>query len=359
MSKGYSHLLEHFIWTPWINDSSETCPPFGCFRVTDSQGYYVKGAKPDSTIGKSYGFNSQTAVPAGGTGLACFGPVALAAYDIGTPANGEGWGPKSGQWTLANDGTQIVIIQGIVNTANKIALAHCIGTPNRKLQGTAKGNWRKQGTDWPSAYYVPSGTPTISQIGYVIVDNVTGYDPATEFTVYLPTGPGRDPNVVDGQIITFEQVPDIEDPQNAGNPYYEATCNYDDDAIGTVKMLFATSDPDVQPGWNIADGGQDTAKTFTGAAVDMTDRFPLGNWDYTTAGSGDLTIKDEDIATAAGGLTAGTAIAAGTDFSNSLAGNGGDIVLTHNATGGFVAGDNYVPKHRGVYFIERIDNSSA
>lgn len=46
-------------------------------------------------------------------------------YDSGTPAIGEGWGPKPGQWTISKGfpGCRIV---GIVDATNKIALVELV-----------------------------------------------------------------------------------------------------------------------------------------------------------------------------------------------------------------------------------------
>lgn len=162
-----SYLVDCFVWVPWKNESSETCPAFGCFRVTDTQGQVIKGTKPDSTLGKSYGFNADTAVPPGGTGMACFGPIALAAYDTGTPANDEGWGPKSGQWTLSKNYPKVATVKGIVNSTNKIMLAS-VGEIS-KLLGKADSDIAKGSSGTVSIWSGAGGSESDTTL------NVTAY----------------------------------------------------------------------------------------------------------------------------------------------------------------------------------------
>jgi hypothetical protein len=100
---------------PFRNDASETAPAKAIMAVTGS----VVGSdgvsfltidKPSDTDHIQYVVNGDIAVTAsGGFGDAqgrCFdgsdGPAA-ALYDTGTPAIGEIWGAKSGQWTLSKD----------------------------------------------------------------------------------------------------------------------------------------------------------------------------------------------------------------------------------------------------------------
>jgi hypothetical protein len=172
MSKGYSYLLESFVWVPWKNTSSETCQAFGCFRVTNNTGYIIQGTKPDSTLGKVYGFNSQTATPAGKTGMACFGPIAIAKYDTGTPANGEGCGPKSGQWTLSKNYPKAATVNGIISTTDKIMSVQV--SEISKLLGKADSGISKGSSGTVSIY----GTASETDITY----NVTAYALGAEIT---------------------------------------------------------------------------------------------------------------------------------------------------------------------------------
>lgn len=88
------------------NDSSETMPAYGVGRITgdeDVSGRSVtKITKPDTTFSREYLVNGGSTVSVGsyGFGYMMNGRKVLALYDSGTPAYGEGWGPKPNQWSL-------------------------------------------------------------------------------------------------------------------------------------------------------------------------------------------------------------------------------------------------------------------
>lgn len=90
------------------NTSGEEIPAHAVMRVTGAE---VKGglplitvAKPSTTFQRLYLVNSERRVGGGanargvGTWLE---EAAYVLYEAGTPAVGESWGPKAGQWSLA------------------------------------------------------------------------------------------------------------------------------------------------------------------------------------------------------------------------------------------------------------------
>lgn len=91
------------------NDSSETAPAWGVMRIT---GATVKSQltidKPDATYRWLYLVNCGTPIPTTKTGFGTFLTAEhfrfldnYVLYDTGaTPAYGERWGPKSGEWKL-------------------------------------------------------------------------------------------------------------------------------------------------------------------------------------------------------------------------------------------------------------------
>ncbi len=167
MSKGFSYILERFVWQPWTNDSSETCPPHGVFRVTSQSQVKIRGEKPSTTFGSLYGVNGDTAVKQGRTGKCCLGPMILALYDTGTPANGEGWGPKSGQWTLSKNYPATATISGVVNTTNKLVLANW--GPITSLIGKADSSISKGSSGTVSIWTGAGGSESDTGI------NITAY----------------------------------------------------------------------------------------------------------------------------------------------------------------------------------------
>lgn len=247
--------------------------------------------------------------------------------------------------------------EDVTDTTDKVMPLLVAEMPQKRskpLMGVAKTNWNKNG-DYPSKAWAAGTNPTHG--GYVYVDNISdGRTTTDEIKVWLPTGPGQDPNVIEGQQVTFQAIEGLTDGDNDDGLLYESIGNHEDDAIGTVKMIFVpsgTASQYLQPGWSFCDGTQNASKTRSGQAYDMTDRFPLGNNYGSVAGDGTLTIDDADICAAIaehGGVSdgAGGGVAGRVTDGRHLQ-SGTDIVITDT---------DYRPKHRGVYFIERIYNGA-
>ena len=125
---------------PFINQTSEgisghDAPAYGVMgvtgiSVTDGIGS-VTVEKPSSTVRKEYAVNLGAEVAAAASGRChCPGPEPiLIAYDTGTPAVGEVWVPKAGQWTLTK-GTEGaawgVRVIGIYDATTKILLGRVV-----------------------------------------------------------------------------------------------------------------------------------------------------------------------------------------------------------------------------------------
>lgn len=117
--------------TPGIrfkNSTNETIPPYAVMAVTghdeDSFGKFTTIAKPGTTFRRRYIVNGPIEVKENRCGTAQAGNIQKILYDTGTPANDEGWGPKPGQWSLSKNYPQTAISQGVVDSDNKIMLAH-------------------------------------------------------------------------------------------------------------------------------------------------------------------------------------------------------------------------------------------
>ncbi len=102
-------------------------PAFGVGRVTGGQvinGTYTKLiAKPSTTFGREYLVNGPTQVLAGGYGTGYQSGDVPALYDTGTPANGQGWGPKPGQWSLSRYYPVTGIVSGVASADDSILVA--------------------------------------------------------------------------------------------------------------------------------------------------------------------------------------------------------------------------------------------
>jgi len=109
------------------NSTGETVPAFGVMAVTGGNRTmlepYLTIAKPSTTFRRRYVVNGDLAVEDGAFGY-CYerGSVEVL-YDSGTPAVGEGWGPKPDQWTLSKFYPETATVAGITNSSSKVMLA--------------------------------------------------------------------------------------------------------------------------------------------------------------------------------------------------------------------------------------------
>jgi hypothetical protein len=100
-------------WFPVINQDGTVAPPGALLRVTglNADGSYAVG-KPNADGQSRLLINSITPIDAnGGYGIAAYETPFPAAYDTadGTPAAGQGWGAKSGEWKLRKDYAGFVV----------------------------------------------------------------------------------------------------------------------------------------------------------------------------------------------------------------------------------------------------------
>lgn len=151
-------------WFPFLNDSGETVPSRGIVKiVADIQTHEVgdeivnvvyKGDKPDTTFAKKYGICWPFPVEDGEVGFLTFDGPQWMPYDSGTPAIGEGWGPKPGQWTLSK-GFPGAIVDGIIDSTDKLLLGTL--SPITALLGKTTGAITG-GTSTTTAYRIWTGT---------------------------------------------------------------------------------------------------------------------------------------------------------------------------------------------------------
>jgi len=372
----------------WKNYGGSTCPPGGVIKIIDYEAdstdtsWRLHGERPDDTRGNFYAINGSTGVANGEIGQCILFGHALAKLPD-TVVQGDTVYAKEDSWDAADSGDfaigkvlgSSVTLQ--VNDSGSSAglkpILLSVETANPIKHGQAKANWKKQTPgigNWPSALLTQLNP---REFGYVEVDRVIGEDSATEFRVYIPTvirdgvaGVGSgDPNVVEDQYVTFVEVPGQTDPLDSGLPYYEVVGEgYVDRAIGTVEMQFADSAPRVPTGWAVCDGTQDTDKTATGAAIDMTGRFPWGNGSYMDTFAGGITIPAADVAAAIDdhALTL-QAVDNNLDDStvnviDTVAGSTTNAVHVASVTDITITEANSRPKSIGVFFLERIDNAA-
>jgi hypothetical protein len=99
---------------PIYNDSGETIPAFGVVAISDTYPdagiTYKKAVKPSTTWYNEWLLNGPSDVPAGDKGVAYRGPRALCKT---SPTNGQGFGPKPGQWELELGYPTIFLASGL------------------------------------------------------------------------------------------------------------------------------------------------------------------------------------------------------------------------------------------------------
>ena len=139
-------------WEEIKNDSSEACPAHSLMVVTgmEMRGTTHKrpvliGNKPGTTFYREIVVSGPTVIPPGGYGRCTRGPgPVLVKYDTGTPANGEGWGAKPGQWTASKGFPEGALVKGIFNESRKLMLATL--SPVGTLLGKTTGAGMTAGT---------------------------------------------------------------------------------------------------------------------------------------------------------------------------------------------------------------------
>lgn len=157
-------------------ESAQTIPSYGCFvadSVTCGNGFEVITAKRPSTsnlyTGKPFYLNGliPRAYNEGGElQRPRSSRIFKAAYDTGTPAIGEVWGPKPSQWTLSKNYPGFRIV-GIDNASAKIALVE--PEPILTLHGKADSAISKGSSGTVSIWVGAGGSEVDSTI------NVTAY----------------------------------------------------------------------------------------------------------------------------------------------------------------------------------------
>lgn len=115
-------------WKPWKNTGSASVGPWELVELSGAELYGGKvvrhGSLPTDAENRVYGVNGPTAVDAGDYGHYQCGPEVIVAYETGTPAAGELWGPKENQGTAASDSaTPSLKCVGVYDATNKLMVA--------------------------------------------------------------------------------------------------------------------------------------------------------------------------------------------------------------------------------------------
>lgn len=85
------------------NTTEEEIPPFSCLKFdgyqNDEGREAIRVTKPDDGLAQMYLCSGRFPIPVGSElGRAFFGVPCFGAFDTGTPAEGESWGPEPDSW---------------------------------------------------------------------------------------------------------------------------------------------------------------------------------------------------------------------------------------------------------------------
>jgi hypothetical protein len=119
---------------PFYNNSGSTWTAYGIGPLTGialntGMPYYLTADKPGTTFYRYHIVNGTDPVPAGKVGFGYIvngshNRLCIAAYDSGSPAAGEEWGPKPSQFTLSKGYPGCFTVLGILDSTNKWMLGY-------------------------------------------------------------------------------------------------------------------------------------------------------------------------------------------------------------------------------------------
>ena len=129
-------------WIAFYNNSGEVVPPHAVMEITESE--IINGSVllyidfAGELFGVPYAINGKYEVPIGGYGLCYRNAPGPQRYESGSPAFGEGWGPKPGQWGLAKGYPATTIVDGIVADVDQVMIGSFCDVNNALIRFTAK-----------------------------------------------------------------------------------------------------------------------------------------------------------------------------------------------------------------------------
>lgn len=123
---------------------------------------FIDVKQPDSTHSWDYLVVGDNDIPSASYGLAQRGPMVKFLYDTGTPAVGNGYGPKSGQYTAVKNYPECLIVAGIYDAGDKIAWGRL--KPIEELIGKLDGSLSQGSTATVSIWIGAGGSESDSGV---------------------------------------------------------------------------------------------------------------------------------------------------------------------------------------------------
>lgn len=154
-------------WFPFRNDYSGTVPARSIMRITGATSFssafgglddqpILTCDRPNTTFYQQYAVCESQDVLTSEYGLCALSGLLEVAYDTGTPAQGEGWGPKPSQFALSKNYPAAANVVAVTDSTNKYLLCHF--GPIERIFGRAQGAIAKDSTSGVVEVY--SGAPT-------------------------------------------------------------------------------------------------------------------------------------------------------------------------------------------------------
>lgn len=155
--------LENFRWESFRNNSGEVVPAYSIIPITgmemiggDRKRPRLICGKASTTFYRQWVITGPGAVPIGKPGKCTRGPGPIwAKHGSGTPANGEGWGPAVGSFTLTKGAMGIFTTTGQIRSSDSIALGTLVSVTSLLAKSTSAITGGSGGT---TAYKIYTGT---------------------------------------------------------------------------------------------------------------------------------------------------------------------------------------------------------
>lgn len=140
---------------PFKNANANTCPAYGVLPLTGitldtGMPFYFTADRPGTTFYRYFIVNGPNEVAQNEVGYGYIvngsqNRVCIAAYDSGSPACGEEWGPKPSQFTLSKGYPGCFTVLGILDSTNKWMLGYL--HPVLNVFGMSQGAIAKDATN--------------------------------------------------------------------------------------------------------------------------------------------------------------------------------------------------------------------
>lgn len=195
-ANGGNRYRDEVQWFPFRNDYAGTIPGRSVMRITGATTFSseVGGGddqpiltcdQPNTTFYRQYAVCEANDVAQGDYGMCALSGLLEVAYDSGTPAQDEGWGPKPSQWTISKNYPSNSLVEAVTDSTNKYALVNF--GPINKFVGKANAAIAADATNGVVKVCQGAGgsETAITSMTLSSVTNRCGYSLLTDDIVYV------------------------------------------------------------------------------------------------------------------------------------------------------------------------------